>query len=201
MMPIPHVPACGRATPPSTCTSLPLLVALLTVLPAARADTEADERLVFCKGCHRPGYSVSYVPTLDGQPREYLYNQLRAFKEKRRPSDGHQRYWGPLSEKDITAVADHFAGNPPVRELFPVDREKVASGRSIAESRQCDSCHKPRFDGKDGVPRLAGLHPQYAAGQIRAFAAGSRGHPRIDGRSGISAEDAEALGQYFAQVQ
>ena len=48
---------------------------------------------------------------------------------------------------------------------------------------------------------LAGLHPQYAAGQIRAFTEGSRQHPRIDGKSDISPDDAEALGQYFAQVR
>jgi cytochrome c553 len=98
-------------------------------------------------------------------------------------------------------VAEHFAANTPVRESFDVDAANVAVGQSKANALQCASCHLPGYAGKDSVPRMAGLHPQYAAGQIRSFAAGSRLHPRIDGRSGISQDDAEALGQYFAQVR
>lgn len=187
-----------RSTMPVTI--LPL-VAFLGAMSFAHADPATEQRLQFCKGCHRPGYSVSYVPTLDGQPRDYLFNQLLAFKEKRRPSDGHQRYWGPLSERDIGAVADHFAANPPVREAFVVDATKAAAGRLKAESLQCASCHQPGYAGRGNVPRLAGLQPQYAAAQIRAFTAGGRQHPRIDGRSGVSQDDAEALGQYFAQTR
>lgn len=189
-------------TPHSTMSAniLPLMT-LLGATSLAHAEPETEQRVQFCKGCHRPGYSVSYVPTLDGQPREYLFNQLLAFKEKRRPSDGHQRYWGPLSGKDISGVADHFSANEPARESFVVDATKVAAGQSKAESLQCASCHRPGYTGKGSVPRLAGLHPQYAAGQIRAFTAGSRQHPRIDSKSGISQDDAEALGQYFAQVR
>jgi cytochrome c553 len=178
-----------------------LLVALLSPTAVAHSDSELEQRVQFCKGCHRAGYTVSYVPTLEAQPREYLFNQLKAFKEKHRPSDGHQRYWGPLSEKDMLDVAAHFAARGPVRESFDVDARKVAAGQAKAESLQCASCHQPSYRGKEDVPRLAGLHPQYAAGQIRAFIAGSRQHPRIDGKRGISQDDAEALGQYFAQVQ
>jgi len=191
----------ARKNRTTTPAKLPLLIALVSTTPWACADEQTEQRLQFCKTCHRPGYSVSYVPTLDGQPRAYLFDQLMAFKEKRRPSDGHQRYWGPLSEKDMSAVADHFSANPPVREFFDVDANKVAAGQSKAQALQCASCHQPDFAGKDSVPRLAGLQPQYAAGQIRAFTAGSRQHPRIDGKSGISQGDAESLGQYLAQVR
>lgn len=180
---------------------LPLPLALIAAAPLACADVETEERLQFCTTCHRPGYSVSYVPTLDGQLRAYLYNQLKAFKEKRRPSSGHQRYWGPLSDKDISAVADHFSANAPVRESFDLDARKVAAGQAAAQARQCASCHQADYTGKDDVPRLAGMQPQYAAGQIRAFTAGGRQHPRIDASSGISQDEAEALGQYFAQVR
>lgn len=194
----------GTRVRPSLLEALPLhralLVASVGATSAAVADTGTEERLQFCKTCHRPGYSVSYVPTLDGQPREYLLNQLRAFKEKRRPSEGHQRYWADRTEADIRRVADHFASNAPSRESFPVDAAKVAAGQAKADALQCASCHQPTYSGKESAPRLAGLHPQYAAGQLRGFVAGTRQHPRIDGRSSISADDAEALGQYFAQL-
>jgi cytochrome c553 len=182
-------------------TPLLLFTFALSGTTAAHADPKTEERLLFCKTCHRPGYTVSYVPTLDGQPREYLFNQLKAYKERRRPSDGHQRYWAELTEDDMRAVADHFASNAPVREVFDVDARKVAVGESKANTLQCAACHLATYAGKESAPRLAGLQPQYAGGQIRAFIAGARQHPRIDGTSQLSADDAEALGHYFAQVR
>lgn len=178
-----------------------LFATLLGIAPAALADAETEQRVQFCRACHSPGQNVSYAPTLDGQPREYLLNQLKAFKEKRRPSDGHQRYWGPLSEQAMMAVADHFSANAPVRETFNVEPQQVAAGRAKADALGCASCHREDYTGQGGVARLAGLRPPYAAGQIRAFAAGARKHPLIDANSGISPADAEALGQYFAQVR
>jgi cytochrome c553 len=143
---------------------------------------------------------VSYVPTLEGQTYEYLLNQLRAFKEKRRPSDGHQRYWGERSETDLQAIARHFASRARVREPFPLDPGKVAVGQARAQALMCATCHQPDYAGRESAPRLAGLHPLYNAAQIAAFASGKRPHPRIDTASGISTDDAEALAQYFAQI-
>ena len=180
--------------------SLVAAALLSAIASSAAADPETEERVKFCTTCHRPGYSVSYVPTLDGQTYDYLVNQLKAFKEKRRPSDGHQRYWGERSEADIHATAAHFASRARVRERFEVDAAKVAHGQSRAQALMCGSCHQPDYSGREGAPRLAGLQPQYAAAQIGAFATGARSHPRIDSTSRLSAEDAEALAQYFAQI-
>jgi cytochrome c553 len=59
----------------------------------------------------------------------------------------------------------------------------------------------PDFSGKGEVPRLAGLDPNYIGPQIVAFTAGKRPHPPIGGPGDISAEDAESLAEYFAQVE
>lgn len=183
-------------------TPLALALASAVAAPAASAaDPATEERVQFCKTCHRPGYTVSYVPTLDGQPREYLLNTLKAFKEKRRGSEGHQRYWGQRAEDEMRVVADYFSANAPVREEFKVDAAKVAAGKAKADALKCASCHLPTYAGKDAVPRLAGLHPEYAAGQLRAFTAGTRKHPRIDASTGITQDDSTALGQYFAQAK
>ncbi|HKZ07271.1 MAG TPA: hypothetical protein VJU81_17535 [Methylomirabilota bacterium] len=173
---------------------------LSAIASSAAADPETEERARFCTVCHRPGYSVSYVPTLDGQTYEYLVNQLKAFKEKRRPSDGHQRYWGERSEKDVQAMAAYFAARARIRERFELDAGKVALGQSRAQALMCATCHQPDYSGRETAARLAGLQPQYAAAQIAAFASGQRPHPRIDRASGLSREDAEALAQYFAQI-
>jgi len=134
---------------------------LLAIVSSAAADPDTEQRVQFCTSCHRPGYTVSYVPTLDGQTYEYLFSQLTAFKEKRRPSEGHQRYWAELSEQHIRSVAQHFASRPRVRESFEVDARKVALGEAKAQALMCATCHLPNYAGRESAPRLAGLQPQY----------------------------------------
>jgi cytochrome c553 len=55
--------------------------------------------------------------------------------------------------------------------------------------------------GKKEVPRLAGLDPRYLVLQIVEINLSRRPHPPVAAPGVISEEDAENLGQYFAQLQ
>jgi cytochrome c553 len=180
-----------------------ILLVLIHVMPAvARADAKAGEKKAqTCLLCHKPNNPAASVPTLEGQTREYLYAQTKAYKEKRRADPVMQTNVATLSDRDMRDIADYFASRKPVPGSFSLDAGKVARGRSRAEELKCASCHMPDFSGKREVPRLAGLDPKYIGPQIVAFTAGKRPHPPIGGPSDISAEDAESLAQYFAQVE
>lgn len=51
------------------------------------------------------------------------------------------------------------------------------------------------------MPRLAGMRPQYVAQQIGSFVAGTRPHPQPADLAGLSADDAQDLSQFLAQVR
>jgi hypothetical protein len=73
---------------------------------------------------------MANVPTLEGQTREYLYAQIKAYREKRRPDPVMQANVATLSDKDMRDLADYFSSHKPVRALFQLDPQKVAKGES-----------------------------------------------------------------------
>jgi cytochrome c553 len=167
---------------------------------AVCADAKAGEKKAqLCLLCHKPNNQVAYIPTLEGQPRDYLYNQIKAYKEKRRPDPAMQTNVATLSDRDMRDIADYFSTQKPLKESFRLDAERIARGTSKAETLNCAGCHMSDFSGRNEAPRLAGIVPQYLTSQIVAIAAGKRSHPVVEGIKGISVEVAEDLAQFFAQ--
>lgn len=180
-----------------------LLIGLLGCVPTiASPDVRAGQaKAELCLLCHRPNNSMAWLPTLEGQTREYLYNQIKAYQEKRRPDLVMQTNVAWLSDIDIRDIADYFAAQEPVRGSFALDAAKVARGRAKASELQCGSCHKSNFSGERDVPRLAGLEPRYGRLQIEAFIQGKRPHPPVKGMRDLSSEDAEGLAHFFAHLE
>ena len=180
-----------------------MFIAFLACVSApAYADPKAGEQKAqLCLLCHRADKQGNFVPILDGQPREYIYNQIRAFKEKRRSDPAMQTNVASLSDRDMRDIADYFSGRKPVRSPFQPVAERVAKGKLRAEEFKCAACHRADYSGNKEVPRLAGLAPPYLAWQIEDIARGKRPHPQVDGISNIATEIAEDLAQYFAQLE
>ena len=194
----------GRASMLRSATALKFLLLLALVgdpSTSAHADAKAGEKKAqLCVLCHKPNNPMAYAPTLEGQTREYLYAQIKAFKEKRRSDPAMQMNAASLSEKDMRDISDYFASRKPVRDPLPLDAKKIAKGASRAKELQCGTCHRSDFSGNKEVPRLAGLHPKYVVLQLAAFKS-SRPHPPVEGLRALSEEDAENLSHYFAHVQ
>lgn len=173
---------------------------VLAAFPAAvLADAKAGEKKAqLCLLCHKPDNVMAYVPTLEGQQRDYLIAQLRAFKMARRPDSTMQTNVAGLSERDMRDIADYFASRKPRRWTGPLDDAKAAKGREKAAELRCAACHKPDYSGDKAVPRLAGLHPGYAVRQIADIALKKRAHP---GEPAPREADAEDLAHYFARLE
>ena len=180
-----------------------LSIVVLGLAPAmAYPGVGAGERKAqLCLLCHKPGNTVAWLPTLEGQTREYLYGQIRAYREKLRPGDVMQTNVAFLSDPDIRDIAEYFASREPIRVAFKLDSQKVALGRAKARELQCGTCHRSDFSGEREVPRLAGVDPRYGRRQLVDFALGRRPHPYVKGMSDISSEDAECLAHFFAYLE
>jgi cytochrome c553 len=182
---------------------LVLSIVVLGLAPAmAYPDAGAGEKKAqLCLLCHKPNNPMAYLPTLEGQTREYLYNQIKAYREKLRPDDVMQTNVASLSDADILDIAEYFASQTPIRAAFKLDSQKVALGRAKAGDLQCGTCHRSDFSGEKEVPRLAGLDPRYGSRQILDFALRRRPHPYVKGMSDISSDDAECIAHFFAYLE
>ncbi|MDF2462329.1 MAG: cytochrome c4 [Ramlibacter sp.] len=176
--------------------------------PLACADAKAGEKKAqLCLLCHKAARDVTYepLPLLEGQTREYLYNQIKAYKEKRRPDPTPllvmQTNTANLSDADMRDIADYFASRKPMAVSYPVDSAAVSRGQALAESMKCASCHMANYSGKSKTPRLAGLNPRYLAVQLQGFVAGKRTHPVMSGVKQFPAADTQALAHYLGQLQ
>jgi cytochrome c553 len=180
-----------------------IMILIFSFVPSiGQADAEAGkEKAQICMICHKPNFSSASIPLLAGQKREYLYKQIKDFKEKRRPSSFMQLNVANLSDQDMHDIADYFSSREVIRETFSLDSVKINQGESKAEELKCASCHMADFSGDKEVPSLVAIDPIYIMNQVVAFQTGNRLHPLINSSTRISESDTEDLAQYFAQLE
>src|SRR5215213_10898633 len=95
----------------------PLLLALALLLgaPGAARPEPLAERLVPCLACHgETGTSQTpEVPSLGGQPSDFLLIQLYQFREKQRLAEPMNELAADLSDDDLRVYAESLSRLPP----------------------------------------------------------------------------------------
>jgi cytochrome c553 len=93
-------------------------LSLLALLPAALRAAPLPPRppqLGLCAACHgEDGHArIPGAPNLAGQPYQYLLQALHAYRDGGRDVPVMRAAAGPLSEKDMQALARWFAAQSP----------------------------------------------------------------------------------------
>lgn len=97
--------ACGDAQPPAESAQLS---------PQEKLQREGRRTARRCAGCHGPeGVSrVDSYPSIAGLSREYLAEQLRAFRSGERDNPMMMSVARNLSDRDIEALSHYYAQLP-----------------------------------------------------------------------------------------
>lgn len=180
-------------------------LALLLVLPAVHA--QQPQRLELCAACHGPqGISQNPAfPSLAGQPKVFLENQLVLIREGLRDIPPMKGALDGLKDPDLTALANYFTSLPPPPPAAgPVDAARYQRGRELASGARCGICHLPDYSGRQQVPRLAGQQERFLLDVMKEF----RDHPG-PGRDtimaaslyGITNEQLADLAHFFAHLK
>lgn len=183
-----------------------LTAALLAAAGTVQAQAPSAERLAACAACHGPeGVAPSpAIPSLAGQPKLFIENQLVLMREGLREVPAMQAAVAGLTDEEIVALARHYAALPLKAVPGPLLAEKQRAGAALSKQGGCGSCHLPDYRGQSQVPRLAGQHEAYLLASMKQF----RDNPG-PGRDtimaatlrGISDADLERLAHYFAQAK
>jgi cytochrome c553 len=182
------------------------LAGLALLALAARADVEAGRvKAQPCVACHgETGMSSQpAIPSLAGQPRQFLVSALFQFREGKRVNAVMSPMAANLSNKDMNDLADFFASLPAKAPAGSIAPERAAQARTITQRNNCTACHAATLTGQQHIPRLAGQQREYLAVQLKAFRASTRGE--LDGvmtsaAQALSAEDIEVLSEYLATL-
>jgi len=164
-----------------------------------------QERLQLCAACHGPdGNSVNpQIPSIAGQPKLFIENQLILFREEIRKSDQMLPVVKGLKDPEIIKLAEHFSKLPAKSmEAGPANAALMKTGSERAKALRCGICHLADYRGQNQIPRLAGQREAYLEAEMRAYRDGKRtGGDTIMAATlyGVADADLRALAHYLSR--
>jgi cytochrome c553 len=166
----------------------------------------AQDRIATCKGCHGPdGNSLTAgVPSLAGQPKIFLENQMILFREELRRSPVMTPILAGIKDPEIIQLAEHFSKLPgkPVATT-PRDPALARTGEGLAKKLKCNVCHVSNYHGQKQMPRLAGQREEYLQSEMLAYRDGRRsGGDTIMAAAlyGVKDDEIRALAHFLARL-
>ena len=141
------------------------------------------QRVLACTGCHgKEGRAASdgYYPRIAGKPAGYLFNQLQALRDGRRPYAPMAKLLAPLSDDYLREIAGHFAA---LELPYPAPAPARAAAASLLVGERlplegdaargvpaCRACHGAALTGvAPAIPGLLGLPADYLGAQLGAW--------------------------------
>ena len=179
------------------CAAALILPAFLFMGMAGAAKSDS------CAHCHgTDGNSTSSAyPSLAGQTRDYLYRQIKAFKDGQRKNSMMSPAVVVLSDQDMQDLAEYFSEQTLIRSTAKTDPAVVAQGKKIASEAQCVACHQPNFKGLNEFPRVSRQKYPYIVKQLKDYRDGTRASdimgPTV---KNLTDEQIEALAQYLTSL-
>lgn len=167
--------------------------------------TWAQDRVGLCAACHGDdgNSTTAGTPSIAGQPKLFVENQLVLFREELRKSEQMLPVVRGLKDAEIVKLAEHFS-KLPAKSMASgaTDAGLMQQGRARAKELRCGVCHLADFRGQNQVPRLAGQREEYLAAELKAYRDGKRsGGDTIMAASlyGVSDADLRALAHFLSR--
>ena len=96
-----------------------MAAALLAAPTHAQQPTDARAASYLaanCANCHgTTGNALGAMPSLAGQPRAHIVDQLKAFRDGKRPATIMHQLSKGYTDQQIDLIADHFSRQKPAR--------------------------------------------------------------------------------------
>jgi cytochrome c553 len=172
----------------------------------AHAADAGAQKAQTCVACHGPdgNSALPAVPSLAGQPAQFIATQLLMFREGRRKDAQMSPFAAGLTNADLNNLAAYFAAQklaPPARAA---DAASAEAGPRLASQYNCTQCHGATLMGQQHIPRLAGQQAEYLRAQLRGFKASTRFD--MDGQmtsaaQALSEADIALLADYMATLK
>ena len=172
--------------------------------PWAQAQT-ISAKLLVCAACHGADGNAQLpgAPSLAGQPKIFIENQLVMIREGMRNIPMMQGMLDGVSDDEISAMAAHYAKLPIKKP--PVDRQAAlyALGEKKSNDMRCGICHLPSYVGREQIPRLAGQREDYLLHSMRQFKSNQAvGRDTIMAASlyGVGDDDLKAIAHFLSRL-
>jgi len=187
---------------------LALAISAFTSAPADAADLAAGkEKAELCVGCHGEGgiSQTENIPSLAGQPDQFVQWQLVFFRAGTRKNEQMQPIVEQINNDDIRNLGAYFASLAPPKASKPDDNPDLSTkGAQAAAGRRCASCHTDTFAGTKAVARIAGQREEYLLKALHDYKSGVRSGGGMAAMADVayplSEEEITALAHYLAHL-
>ena len=181
-------------------------VGLACAISAFAAGTDAQrQKAALCESCDGvEGRSLTAeVPSLAGQPKQFITTQMVMFREGNRKNAIMNPIAAPLSNGEISELGSYFSVQPSEPAGKPLAADAATATRGLAEKLGCVTCHGAELKGQQHIPRLAGQQADYLRTQLLGFKAATRFD--MDGNMTAAAQaltpaDIEALARWLSAL-
>ena len=187
---------------------LALGLSSLASVPAHAADLAAGkEKAELCIGCHGEGgiSQTENIPSLAGQPDQFIQWQLVFFRSGTRKNEQMQPIVEQINNDDIRNLGAYFASLDPPKAAKPDDNLDLSrKGAQAAVGRRCASCHTDPYAGTKAVARIAGQREEYLLKALQDYKSGVRSGGGVAAMADVayplSEEEITALAHYLAHL-
>jgi cytochrome c553 len=162
----------------------------------------SQEKVALCVSCHGPGGNSATpgTPSIAGQPKLFMENQLVLFREGIRKSPIMTPLMAGISDKEIQQLSDHFSKQAVKPESSSVDKKLFTQGQALAKKLRCGVCHLSDFSGQKQMPRLAGQREDYLQSEMLAYRANQRPDTTMTAALyGVKDDEIKALAHFLSR--
>jgi len=189
-----------------SCVKTAVLIGVAAMAaPFCSAQTDFPRQAV-CVACHgAQGKSdIKGVPSLAGQPKLFIENQLVLIREGVRDIPSMKGMLDGLTDDEVIVIAKYYAGLSLTEIPVDKDPELFAQGEKLAQGMRCGICHLPNYVGREQIPRLAGQRDDFLLHSLLQFKNGQaigRDSNMAASVIGVSDADLAALSYYLARIK
>jgi cytochrome c553 len=182
------------------------VVMTLTAASAAADLEAAKKKAEVCAGCHgENGISqMENVPSLAGQPDQFIQWQLVFFRAGSRKSEQMQPIAEQIDNEDIRNLGAYFASLTPPKATPDDNPDLSKKGAQAAVGRRCANCHSDSFAGTNAVARIADQREDYLLKALHDYKTSVRSGGGMAAMADVayplSEEEITALAHYLAHL-
>lgn len=184
-----------------------LLVGVYLTLSAPLSHAQnMSAKLAVCAACHGAdgNSTMAGVPSLAGQPKIFLENNLILIREGIRNIPAMKGQLDGLSDPQIIALAKFYSAQTLKPAPGERDEALYERGQILSKQALCGTCHLPDYVGREQMPRLAGQREDYLLHTMRQFRNNqATGRDTIMAASlyGMNDDDLRAIAQYLSHLK